>query len=223
MDFASMTPIQRQVYLDNNVVVLAAWVVDVVDAAEGGREGGDRWQEVARRMGSHLRAIDVATGVPDDTIQQRQQDLVQLLAGLGTGEDFNSKAQFAKSAISTLATDLLTCKFQKENEANPPPRWERRERAKKNSGSTSSSGSKRDFGELLGDLQPQLEEGRKQQHAFQQMMIDQGRQSLTWQQKQEQRADETLSVLRALKEGAEKQTEVLAALAAVLARQAPGN
>ena len=68
MDFASMTPIQRQVYLDNSVVVLAAWVVDVVDAAEGGQEGGDRWQEVARRMGSHLRAIDVATGVPDDTI-----------------------------------------------------------------------------------------------------------------------------------------------------------
>ena len=71
MDFASMTPIQRQVYLDNSVVVLAAWVVDVVDVAEGGQEGGDRWQEVARRMGSHLRAIDVATGVPDDTIQQR--------------------------------------------------------------------------------------------------------------------------------------------------------
>ena len=142
MEWAAMTAIQRNVYLDNNVVVMAAWVVDVVDAAGGGKEGGDRWQEVARRMGSHLRAIDVTTRVPDDTIQQRQHDLVQLLAGLGSGEDFNNKALLAKSAISTLATDLLTCKFQKENEANPPPRWERRERAKKNSGSTSSSGSK---------------------------------------------------------------------------------
>ena len=223
MEWAAMTAIQRNVYLDNSVVVMAAWVVDVVDAAGGDQEGGDRWQEVARRMGRHLQAIDEATGVPGDTIQHRQQDLVQLLSGLGSGDDFNNMARLAKSAISTLATEMLTTRFQEENAAYPPPRRRRLARAKKSRGSTSSSGSKRDFGELIGDLQPQLEEGRKQQEAFQQLMIDQGQQTLAWHVKQEKRADETLAVLKALKEGSDKQTEVLAALAAVLARQATGK
>ena len=216
MDYASMTPIQRQVYLDKSIVVLAAWVVDVVDAAGGGQEGVARWQEVALRMGRHLQAIDKATGVPDSTIEKRQQELVQVLSGLGSGEDFNSRAQLAKSAISTLATDLLTVKFQKENAANPPPAWKKVKRGKKKRLSASSSGSKRDFGGLLDDLQPQLEEGRKQQEDFQQ-------QTLAWQRKQEERADETLVVLRALKEGSEKQTEVLAALAAILSKQSRGG
>ena len=155
MDFAVMTPMQRKVYLDNSLVVLAAWVVDVVDAA-GGHEGGSRWQEVARRMGTHLQAIDKATGVPVHIIQERHQELVRLLSGLGIGEEFNNRAKLARTTISTLATDLLTTRFQQENAANPPLQWTRKVKAMKNRGSTSSSGSKRDFGELLSDLQPQL-------------------------------------------------------------------
>ena len=230
MHFAAMSPLQRKVYLDNIVVVLASGVVDVVDAAEGVQEGGDRWQEVARMMGMQLQAIDKATGLPEDTILERQEQLVHLLNGLGSGEEFNSRAKLARLAISTLAKDLLTARFQQENKANPPAPWEFKARGKKNRTSTSSSGSKRDFGDMLGDLQPQVEEGLKQQETFQQMMIEQGRQTLAWQQDQKawlqdqkERADETLAVLRALKEGSDKQTEVLAALAAVLARQSTGK
>ncbi len=83
---------------------------------------------------------------------------------------------------------------------------------------------------MLGDLQPQVEEGLKQQETFQQMMIEQGRHTLAWQQDQKEwlqdqkeRANETLAILRALKEGLDKQTEVLVALAAVLARQSTGK
>ena len=116
--------------------------------------------------------------MPEDTIEQRQQELVKPLTGMGSGDDFKSRAQLEKSAISTLATDMLTTRFQQEHATNPSPRWKRPARANKKRGSTSSSGSKRDFGELMGDMQPQLEEGRMQQEAFQQLMIDQGQQTL---------------------------------------------
>ena len=118
MDFTEMSELQRQVFLENSIAVLAARDVEMAGSGEEQQEPID-WNQVADKMGSHLAAVDKVTGVPEWIIQQRQHQLVELLQGLGIGEDFKSKAKLASRAISALCHRTLDSKVPKGEWSQP--------------------------------------------------------------------------------------------------------